>query len=222
MDKTANRRYFHRTVYLIYICKSKLIKYKDIFRQMKLEILLRKEEKDHKKYSYLKFHLKKGNYMVSTKNALDKNSAKPIGRSLTRRFHLEIRDTFDLFEKNGTLLIGSFGVFAAEESRRGAPGHDFQINRNVTEHRAVRVYALNSKYLRFSPIYIYKTRIIIDDEPPEITYCVVENTGTLTLQAITPTQPMPSQEELDTKFAELVGTGCVSYNYSGSVLLELM
>lgn len=43
-----------------------------------------------------------------------------------------------------------------------------------------------------------------DDEPPEITYCVVENTGTLTLQAITPTQPMPSQEELDTKFAELV------------------
>uniref|UniRef100_A0A6P7FV36 Uncharacterized protein LOC114334485 n=1 Tax=Diabrotica virgifera virgifera TaxID=50390 RepID=A0A6P7FV36_DIAVI len=43
-----------------------------------------------------------------------------------------------------------------------------------------------------------------DDEPPEITYCVVENTGTLTLQAITPTQPMPSQEELDVKFAELV------------------
>ncbi|XP_074039315.1 disheveled-associated activator of morphogenesis-like protein isoform X3 [Leptinotarsa decemlineata] len=43
-----------------------------------------------------------------------------------------------------------------------------------------------------------------DDEPPEITYCVVENTGTLTLQAITPTQPMPSQEELDAKFAELV------------------
>ncbi|CAH1159429.1 unnamed protein product [Phaedon cochleariae] len=43
-----------------------------------------------------------------------------------------------------------------------------------------------------------------DDEPPEITYCVVENTGTLTLQAITPTQPMPSQEELDQKFAELV------------------
>ncbi|KAG5884413.1 hypothetical protein JTB14_001406 [Gonioctena quinquepunctata] len=43
-----------------------------------------------------------------------------------------------------------------------------------------------------------------DDEPPEITYCVVENTGTLTLQAITPTLPMPSQEELDAKFAELV------------------
>lgn len=43
-----------------------------------------------------------------------------------------------------------------------------------------------------------------DDEPPEITYCVVENTGTLSLQAITPTIPMPSQEELDSKFAELV------------------
>lgn len=43
-----------------------------------------------------------------------------------------------------------------------------------------------------------------DDEPPEITYCVVENTGTLTLQALTPTQPMPAQDELDAKFAELV------------------
>ncbi|XP_066141423.1 disheveled-associated activator of morphogenesis 1 [Euwallacea fornicatus] len=40
-----------------------------------------------------------------------------------------------------------------------------------------------------------------DDEPPEITY-IVENTGKL--QAITPTQPMPCQEELDVKFAELV------------------
>lgn len=43
-----------------------------------------------------------------------------------------------------------------------------------------------------------------DDEPPEITYCVVENTGTLSLQALTPTQPMPPQDELDAKFAELV------------------
>lgn len=32
----------------------------------------------------------------------------------------------------------------------------------------------------------------------------MENTGTLTLQALTPTQPMPPQDELDTKFAELV------------------
>ncbi|XP_034101363.2 disheveled-associated activator of morphogenesis 1 isoform X1 [Drosophila albomicans] len=39
-----------------------------------------------------------------------------------------------------------------------------------------------------------------DDEPPEI--CVVE--GGFTLQALTPTQPMPSGDELDTKFAELV------------------
>lgn len=38
---------------------------------------------------------------------------------------------------------------------------------------------------------------------------MVENTGTLTLQAITPTQPMPSQEELDTKFAELVVSVCM-------------
>ncbi|XP_055914842.1 disheveled-associated activator of morphogenesis 1 isoform X2 [Eupeodes corollae] len=39
-----------------------------------------------------------------------------------------------------------------------------------------------------------------DDEPPEI--CVVE--GAFTLQTLTPTQPMPSVDELDTKFAELV------------------
>lgn len=39
-----------------------------------------------------------------------------------------------------------------------------------------------------------------DDEPPEI--CVVE--GAFTLQTLTPTQPMPSIEELDAKFAELV------------------
>ncbi|XP_026478989.1 disheveled-associated activator of morphogenesis 1 isoform X3 [Ctenocephalides felis] len=43
-----------------------------------------------------------------------------------------------------------------------------------------------------------------DDEPPEITYCVVGHSGALSLQAVTPTQPMPSQEELDAKFAELV------------------
>ncbi|XP_030379502.1 disheveled-associated activator of morphogenesis 1 isoform X2 [Scaptodrosophila lebanonensis] len=39
-----------------------------------------------------------------------------------------------------------------------------------------------------------------DDEPPEI--CVVE--GAFTLQTLTPTQPMPAVDELDTKFAELV------------------
>lgn len=43
-----------------------------------------------------------------------------------------------------------------------------------------------------------------DDEPPEITYCVVEQTGTLTLQAITPTLPMPAEEELNKMFLELV------------------
>ncbi|XP_049795298.1 disheveled-associated activator of morphogenesis 1 [Schistocerca nitens] len=40
-----------------------------------------------------------------------------------------------------------------------------------------------------------------DAEPPEITYCVVEQAGTLSL---TPTQPMPAPEELNAKFAELV------------------
>lgn len=43
-----------------------------------------------------------------------------------------------------------------------------------------------------------------DDEPPEITYCVVDQTGTLSLHPLTPTQPMPPEEELEAKFAELV------------------
>ena len=43
------------------------------------------------------------------------------------------------------------------------------------------------------------------DEPPEITYCVADGGGgALTLQSLTPTQPMPDQEELNAKFAELV------------------
>lgn len=43
-----------------------------------------------------------------------------------------------------------------------------------------------------------------DDEPPEITYCVVDGAGTLSLQAVTPAVPMPDEEELNAKFAELV------------------
>lgn len=43
-----------------------------------------------------------------------------------------------------------------------------------------------------------------NDEPPEITYCVVGGEGGLALQAVTPTHPMPPQDELDAKFSELV------------------
>lgn len=43
-----------------------------------------------------------------------------------------------------------------------------------------------------------------NDEPPEITYCVVGGEGGLALQAVTPTHPMPPAHELDAKFAELV------------------
>ncbi|XP_050677669.1 disheveled-associated activator of morphogenesis 1 isoform X2 [Leptidea sinapis] len=43
-----------------------------------------------------------------------------------------------------------------------------------------------------------------NDEPPEITYCVVGGEGGLALHAVTPTHPMPPPEELDAKFAELV------------------
>ena len=44
-----------------------------------------------------------------------------------------------------------------------------------------------------------------DPEPPEITYCVADNAGGgLSLQALTPTTPMPDEAELNEKFAELV------------------
>jgi len=46
-------------------------------------------------------------------------------------------------------------------------------------------------------------RFFQDDEPPEITYIVVDS-GTLTLQKMTPTLPMPEKPELDRLFAELV------------------
>ena len=42
-------------------------------------------------------------------------------------------------------------------------------------------------------------------EPPEIPYCVADGGGGgLSLQALTPTTPMPEEEELNEKFAELV------------------
>ena len=43
-----------------------------------------------------------------------------------------------------------------------------------------------------------------EDEPPEITYCVVDNAGALTLQTMTPTQPIPPEEELNVVFAEFL------------------
>ncbi|KPJ14014.1 hypothetical protein RR48_03120 [Papilio machaon] len=48
-----------------------------------------------------------------------------------------------------------------------------------------------------------------NDEPPEITYCVVGGEGALALHAVTPTHPMPPQDELDAKFAELVNKGTI-------------
>ncbi|XP_076360416.1 disheveled-associated activator of morphogenesis 1-like isoform X3 [Tachypleus tridentatus] len=44
------------------------------------------------------------------------------------------------------------------------------------------------------------------NEPPEITYHVVENGGVVNLQPhpLTPTQPLPDEEELNAKFSELV------------------
>lgn len=43
------------------------------------------------------------------------------------------------------------------------------------------------------------------DDPPEITYCIADTAGGgLSVQAVTPTQPMPDEEEVNMKFAELV------------------
>lgn len=87
--------------------------------------------------------------------------------------------------------------------------YSYRIN-TVVETKRIQLFNIQ---LAFWP-YIYIFFPFQDDEPPEITYCVVENTGTLTLQAITPTQPMPSQEELDVKFAELVVSSDKYLNYS--------
>lgn len=63
--------------------------------------------------------------------------------------------------------------------------------------------ALERKFFPHNRILILHY-FLQDDEPPEITYCVVEHTGTLTLQAMTPTLPMPAEEELNKMFLELV------------------
>ncbi|KAK4021110.1 hypothetical protein OUZ56_003040 [Daphnia magna] len=42
------------------------------------------------------------------------------------------------------------------------------------------------------------------DEPPEITYCVVNQNGMMHLQTLSPAQPMPEETELDAKFTELL------------------
>jgi dishevelled associated activator of morphogenesis len=47
---------------------------------------------------------------------------------------------------------------------------------------------------------LFNHRRFQNDEPPEI--CVIE--GVFSLENLTPTQPMPSSEELEEKFAELV------------------
>ena len=42
------------------------------------------------------------------------------------------------------------------------------------------------------------------DEPPEITYCVVNQNGMLQMQPLSPALPMPEESELDAKFTELL------------------
>lgn len=63
-------------------------------------------------------------------------------------------------------------------------------------------FRATERKLRTNPItFLFVCK---DDEPPEITYCIVDHTGTLTLQAMTPTLPMPAEEELNKMFLELV------------------
>lgn len=76
---------------------------------------------------------------------------------------------------------------------------------NPTKRYVLNLEANDTHFsLNSTGLFAILSAFFQDDEPPEITYCVVENTGTLSLQALTPTQPMPPQDELDAKFAELV------------------
>lgn len=49
-----------------------------------------------------------------------------------------------------------------------------------------------------------RSRVSQKDEPPEITYCVVNQNGMMHLQTLSPAQPMPEESELDAKFTELL------------------
>ena len=52
------------------------------------------------------------------------------------------------------------------------------------------------------------------DEPPEITYCVVNQNGMMHLQTLSPAQPMPEESELDAKFTELLVKAFIWFLFS--------
>lgn len=52
--------------------------------------------------------------------------------------------------------------------------------------------------------FFFSSLPIQKDEPPEITYCVVNQNGMLHLQPLSPSQPMPEESELDARFTELL------------------
>lgn len=56
----------------------------------------------------------------------------------------------------------------------------------------------------FSFSFFFVTKNKQKDEPPEITYCVVNQNGMMHLQTLSPAQPMPEESELDAKFTELL------------------
>lgn len=106
------------------------------------------------------------------------------------------------------LLVPAARILTASKSFKFRFGcfHSWVIAMRVMEtcHSMFRLFESDHDWFFFWRRKLIVGVFLQDDEPPEITYCVVENTGTLTLQALTPTQPMPPQDELDAKFAELV------------------
>lgn len=54
------------------------------------------------------------------------------------------------------------------------------------------------------PFFYVQPVTLQKDEPPEITYCVVNQNGMMHLQTLSPAQPMPEESELDAKFTELL------------------
>lgn len=99
-------------------------------------------------------------------------------------------------------------------SRRGWCGC-FQVRSRGKEERMMND---DSFFLFITPIFSLSHFFFLiyteqKDEPPEITYCVVNQNGMLQMQPLSPALPMPEESELDAKFTELLVRGRFSKSF---------